>query len=37
MTIQYLIWAVLNKGELAPLERQAIAEFLGQLAGGSDG
>ena len=37
MTIQYLIWAVLNKGELAPSERQAIAEFLGQLAGGNNG
>jgi hypothetical protein len=37
MTVEYLIWAVLNKGELAPYERQAIAEYLGQLAGGSNG
>ena len=37
MTVEYLIWAVLNKGDLAPSERQAIAEFLGQLAGGING
>ena len=37
MSIQYLIWAVINKGDLAPYERQAIAEYLGQLQGGSNG
>lgn len=37
MTLEYLIWAVINKGELAPYERQAIAEYLGQLVGGNHG
>jgi uncharacterized protein YfkK (UPF0435 family) len=36
MTIQYLIWAVLNKGDLAPSERQAIADYLRELEGGKD-
>ena len=37
MSIQYLIWAVANKGDLAPYERQAIADILGKLEGDSDG